>query len=370
MLEIDGIPYPVRFANFQRNSIAAAVIKASGRVAWAKPYSDTEDDLEAFPVGLNVGKDHIGVVSTDNILLFGPGGDYQRFIQIGDNSPVIFGKRGIAYADPAFMLEYREYGGKVVLESKDLPAAQEFGMIALLRPTWDDFIAAVQFTGGPERLPKTYDVYHMQVESSTRTWSIDGEGEIGPVLLSMDDDRVVMFRGGEATVLSASSGTEVVAFATGFRHIVSASINTRDEIATIGVRETDEETLVMLEIFSLEGESQWAMQLSNPTMSQPPPCGSDGRVFVVDEYVLKCIKDSEVMWEEQLPIAEYNWMTVDQEDKIAVVAGKQLMLFGADGTELFSIEITEENDDFEIAPAVDANGRILVAGQNSLYCIQ
>ena len=370
MLSTDGIPYPVMFANYQRNSNVPVATNAKGKLLWSKKYSDMDKDTRLTPRNLLIGKENLGIRSIEELAVLDLNGKFKFSVPIAKSTPVVFGKSALANADQAFMLEYRDYNGNLLLESKDFPALDDWTTLLLFKPTWDDFLAAVQFNGGPRRLPKRFDVYSLPIEKSVRTWSFDNEGVIHHALLSKDEKTVVIVQKADVILLNISDGTEISRFGVDLEQIATLSIDLDGNLVMFGEKEIDETVRPVLEIVDFTGEQKWLYVFESPRVNQPPVSGSGGRVFLVDGIMLKCIINSELIWENELNGGEYTWLTVTANDFVVCLSGKNLSLYDQEGAELFNVEVTEEDEAFYVPVCIDSAGRLYVAGEKSLYCFQ
>jgi len=368
MLETDGIEYPLRFANAQRNSHVPVGTNASGKLLWSKPYAIP--DVTVRPLDVFVCREAIGVRSSDDLLVYGLSGEFRHAIPIGNNSPVLFGNGAYAYLKPAYLLEYRDYAGKLLLELRDIPAFEKYTSALLFVPTRDDLLAAVQFEGGPRELPKRYDVYRYPIEGAHRIWSYDGEGRIDHVLLTTDRQSVVIMRGRDAIVLSAAEGRQLTSFAVEMNEVTTVSLSLENNLVIVGSKTIDGVAIQAIDIVSLAGRLVWSYQLTSPKVNQPPVCGADGKVYVVDDGWLKCLQNGEPLWMSALELGPLVWLTSAGNDKVVVLTGNRLSVITDAGEVQFTIDVTDSGDTFSVPVAIDKAGHLIVAGDKRLYCFQ
>jgi outer membrane protein assembly factor BamB len=368
MLETDGIEYPLRFANAQKNSHVPVSTNAAGKLLWSKPYvlpRVTVTPLDAF-----ISKEAIGVKSSDDLLVYGLTGEFRFSVPIGNNSPVMFGNGAFAYLKPSYLLEYRDYTGKLLLELRDIPAFEKYTTGLLFCPTRDDLLAAVQFEGGPQELPKRYDVYRYPIEGSRRIWSYDGDGQIDYAFLTTDRQTVVVVKNREVSVMNAADGKPQTPFLLEMEDIKTMSLSLENNLVVVGSKTVDGAAVQAVDIVSLPGRLVWSYQLAAPKLNQPPVCGTDGKVYIVDDGWLKCLQTGEPLWMAALELGPLVWLTSTGNDKVVALTGNRLSLISADGGLQFSVEVTEKGDTFNVPVAIDKLGRLIVAGNKSLYCFE
>jgi hypothetical protein len=114
----------------------------------------------------------------------------------------------------------------------------------------------------------------------------------------------------------------------------------------------------------------WSYQLAAPKLNQPPVCGTDGKVYIVDDGWLKCLQTGEPLWMAALELGPLVWLTSTGNDKVVALTGNRLSLISADGGLQFSVEVTDKGDTFNVPVAIDKLGRLIVAGSKSLYCFE
>ncbi len=370
MFNTEGIPYPVRFANYQRNSHVPVETNSTGRLVWSKNYFSIDKTLLLIPLDVCISGDFLGVRSVKDLLVFTINGEFKYNVSIGENKPVVFGKEAYAYTKPSFQLEYRNFDGGLILESKGFPALKDFSELKLLKPSQEDFLAAIEYSGGPQGLPGEYDVYRLRLEESIPPWSFCGEGEIDYVLLLPDGETLLIIQGVNATLLNTSDGKQTGSFKIKMDEIENACLDLEGNLVMVGQETVGNASRPCLKVVALDGEQKWSYRLSQPKINQPPACGKDGRVYVINEMMLMCVAEGELLWQAALKSEAPAWLTVTANDNVICLNGAFLNLYNAQGESVFGILITEENETFDAPVAVDSNGRLYVAGGQKLYCFE
>ncbi len=369
MFKFNEVEYPVEYANYQRNSHISVSARAQGRLLWAKELEGQRKDYVLMPRTVLIRQDIIGIVSTENLLIYKSNGLFQYMLPIGFSTPVVFGNKAIAYIIPAYLLNYQYYSRKLILEAGEFPSLKQWAYVLLFKPENYDFIAAVQFTGGPMRQPAMFDIYRKQIEKSWVRLSYSGEGHIDFAMLTTDDKTLVVLQGGKVHLLETVNIKIESSFGLEFEEINSASLDDKNNLVIIG-RGAKKGLQPYLSKLSLSGKLLWEYQLHDPQTHQPPASGNSGQIYAVDAGQLNCINNGILEWKYPLKNNNKVWLTVTKDDSVVLLQGNELSLIDESGNEIFSVQVTKDDEHFDAPPAVDARGRIYVASDKKLYCFE
>jgi hypothetical protein len=366
MFETKGVCYPVRFADYQRNSFVPFEPRVAGTVAWSKGWFEINPRLQIIPQDLLLSGRFLGVRGGTVLLLLDDRGAFVRSVALGENTPVVFGEKTFAYLNQSFLLEYMDYDGTLRLEMKEFPAMEAFTRLVLFRPTEDDFLAATHFTGGPRRETPHFDLYRMKIDKVDRQWSYAGDGGLDQALLTSDEKTLVVVRENQVTTFNAENGEIVGVFDTGYAEVLSASLDLDGNVVMIGRADS---TGWVLKKTDLAGREIWAHKLSGPKPFQPPVCGPDDRVYVADGVNVTCLAGGKAIWERVFP-GGHPLMTIGAGNAAVVLDGGTLYVLDAAGETVARLVLTESAETFDAAPAIDTDGRIFVAGSERLYGVE
>ena len=373
MLDIKSVPYATEFANYQKNSRVPVATGAGGSILWARQYTPTDICPVPVPSALYVGGGHIGIRMTGELAFYDLNGEFKRSVTTGLGIPVVFGSSAVAYTRPSFLLEYSNYAGKLELELKSFPGLQDWTELLLFCPTSEEVLAAFQFTGGPGHSPREYTVYRLPMETVLPEWTLNEKGTIEHALLSPDGEVIYVGRGAEILRLRSDDGTQQGNFSSGLTPLAAMSVSPEGNLVMIGTQviEEDDQTREqpILQVMDGEGKPLWSADLTSPRVNQPPACGGDGRVFVIDSMMLTCFAAGEKQWEYELTYAQEPWLTVTADDQVICLDNNEVTLLGAGGEEIFSVIITEEPEAFHLPVALNGAGQLLIAGDKKLYCL-
>ena len=369
MFETNLTQCPVRYANYQRNSFQMDATSAIGKLRWERAYSLHDDLLVMLPLNLLVKEDYIGVRSANHFLLYDHQGGFRHDMELGLHTPVVFGDQGLAYFGPSNLLNFETYGGETELDMKDIMGLHEYSRVLLFKPSDEKLLVALQFHGSPQRTTRSYDIFTVKVEERMPEWQFRGDGVVDRALLTNDLQTMAVVRQSKVTLLDCNNGSIVREFDLPFEEVTAAALDLDDNLVVIADKETEEWSGPVLELFDLTGASQWSANLNSPHVEQPPCCGSDGQIFVIDSSMLKCLAAGELKWEQTLSGNENVWLTATK-DALICIDGLSLRSFDGDGEQVFSIEITKQAEEFHAPPALNSDGHIYVAGTERLYCFE
>ncbi len=322
-----------------------------------------------LPLNLLVKEDYIGVRSANHFLLYDQRGGFRHDREVGLHTPVVFGDQGLAYFGQSNLLNFETYSGEPELDMKDIMGLHEYSRLLLFKPTAEKLLVALQFHGSPQMTTKSYDIFTVKVEERMPEWQFSGDGVIDHVMLTNDQQTMVVVRQSKVTLLDCNDGTVVREFDLPFQEVTTASLDPQDNLVVIAEKETEEYTGPTLELFDLTGSSLWSANLNSPREEQPPCCDAEGHIFVIDGLMLKCFVAGELKWEQTLSGGDNVWLTATK-DGVVCIDGLSLRSFDTDGEELFNIEITKQAEEFHAPAALDSGGRIYVAGTERLYCFE
>ena len=369
-LEIKDIAYPVVYANFQRNSLVPVEMKSTWNPLWSRRYIEINEELIVTPYAVQIKDNIVGIRSETDMLFYDAGGNFKNQLPVSGAGELIFGRRAFTYLSPSLQFTCQDYEGNVVGSPTVLPRLTDWAGALMIKPTLDDVLAAVRFSGGPMHDPRKYYVYRFLQKDGSLKWFHEFDGDADLALLTNDGGTIVLVRRNEAVLFGADEGDINNTFNLGIETFINASLDTGDNLLVLGEKTEDGQTQKLLKAFSLSGEELWTHPLMNLQLKQPPACGTDGRVYIIDSMQLQCIIDGEIKWAAMLKPAEDNRLTITGDNHAVVINGSLLCLFNPDGEKVYERLITKTDDSFYAPPAIDKEGRIFVAGQDALYCFE
>jgi outer membrane protein assembly factor BamB len=373
MFDFTGVANPMLYNNYQRNSFVPLPMKAAGKLLWTKAYKEVDPDSWLTPKALLLHSTHLGVKSNAELWLFETNGTFKRSYAAYGPAPALFGKGGIAYVRPCRLMDYLDYDGKVL--TQDISIDGEWTVAKLLRPSWDEILGVMQFTGGPQRLPREFSIGRQQIGKSREVWGEDDKGTIDHAFLTKDEKTIVIVMGENVSCLDAATGKKTTAFKTGMAEPRIAAIDCAGNLICGGMVVKEKIDRWALLAMALDGSPRWECELAHPLFAvdsflypQPPACGNDGRVYIVDDGFLKCIIGGTEKWRAPVIGALQSLLTVAADNSIILLNGPRIQVLNGNGEERFSTIVPDES--FEAPAVIDEKGNVYVAGSKALYCFE
>ncbi|MBN1163426.1 MAG: PQQ-binding-like beta-propeller repeat protein [Candidatus Krumholzibacteriota bacterium] len=369
-LEIKNVAYPVPFANFQRNSCVPVEMRSRWSPLWSRKYIEINEEIMITPATVHLKENIVGVRSESDLLVYDTRGEFKYQLSLSGGAEVIFGQRGMAFVSPSLQLTCQDYDQNEVGSPGVIPGLDDWAGALILKPALDNVLAVVQFTGGPMRSPRKYHVYSFNRRDRRVNWYQEYEGSLDHALLTADGAKIVIIKQNQVIIFDATDGKTLHSFQTGVDLSLTASLDLRDNLILLAEKYEENRTEKSLRAFSLEGEALWSLALSAPQENQPPACGGGDRVYFIDAMLLNCLEKGEVKWTALLKPAEWNWITITRDNHAVVLNGPFLTLFDPAGEKVFERLVTKTDEEFFAPPALNAEGKVLVAGQQTLYCFE
>jgi len=369
MFSTHDVPYPLLFGNLQRNSFVRRRPAERLRILWSRDFSSDIETPGLAATAVLIGGDRIGVRTGERLLLYMTDGSFLDAVPIAGNQPVFFGSGAFAYIDPNHQLHYRGYDGKPLLDAQFVPALDDYAALLLLRPGPGGFLGAVLFTGGPQRAPRRHDIYSMPHHENFWSWGVEGEGGLDVALMTADESLLLWNLGNEFILTDSATGSERGRFGVSASEIESASIDLSDRLSLVAAASFAGRQGDVFLSYDLNGTLRWRFPLHEPKLHQPPAAGSDGRVHLFDTRRILCLREGKLLWKFTLPGLGKAWMTVAGDDTLVVVQDGRVFLIDGEGRETASVDLGGGEEFFDAPPALDREGRVVVAGSRHLYLL-
>ncbi|MBU8922137.1 MAG: hypothetical protein KOO63_10005, partial [Bacteroidales bacterium] len=227
----------------------------------------------------------------------------------------------------------------------------------------------VQDPGVRSHREKSFYIYRFLCRDLDNVWEYEFPGTINHALLSSDEKMLVCIVGETVTLYNTEDGKVEGEFKTGMIDPVLASLSLEGELILTGSMEDEEGAKMFCKAFLLTGEELWTNSLIAPALVQPPACGEDRHVYLIDNMCLKCLAGGELKWSTPPFFDEKAVLTVTKGNYVLVHSGAVLYLYDPAGERIFESIISKEGDEFGIPPAVDSQGRIYIISDSKLYCL-
>lgn len=397
MLESNGVEYPKIFANFQENSNVGIETKAKGKLKWAKEYTREYGEDFNPPRVVLISGNAIGVpVAENKFFIFDGRGNFKRNIHVRGRQPLLFARDSIAYFDPSNILHIEDLDGKILYEGYAWASGTDELANTVLLDLFDVKKALVVINER-HRVPpvkkekgfiptdgvtSSYNaaLYSYNTKYGENVWSNKHKGSrIDQALLTKDKKTLILIGNLYAnpdeavTLLDTSNGKVILGMNPGFNEFMIASLDLEDNIVAFGKVKKGNKTALKLKSMDLSGKDLWSVDLSKLISNEPPACGTDGRVYIVDGPALKCFKNGKIKWEDKLRSEAQGktWLTVAKNDSLIVINDKELTMFDTEGKKIFETVVTKNNEENFGGPAsIGPDGSIFLASDLKLYCYE
>ncbi|MBT8341151.1 MAG: hypothetical protein HKP58_06470 [Desulfatitalea sp.] len=381
MFDTAAVDYPTRFANYQRNAHCPASPGSQVKCAWARKLSD-DFDVHLNPTAVLVNGDYIGVQSSQHLLVYQSPGLFLFMAPLSENSAVIFGASAFSCFNTAQLLQYRDYAGNPLLKDVTVPGYEQWAVMLLFKPEEKQYLSVAQFTGGPmhregPRPEKRYAVYRQPTQDFFPVWSHDQAGDITHALLNSDGQKLVLLHAaqnesgtGRVEVIKTNGGEVASTFDIDLAHVDSAALDAVGHLLIVGRGKKGQGDRSFIRAMDLTGKALWHHELQRPLGHQPPACNTDGRVFVLTENGVVCLKEGRRQWVYPGKTDRYAWVTTLNDNRLLLIHGGHLILIDENGEAAFKTRIGVQDEQFGAPAAVDRNGRIYIASSQKLYCFE
>ena len=371
MFDFEGIPYPVIFANYQCNSWVPADVKSTLVPAWMKEYAAVDENAVFVPIAVLASGSHIGIRCGGKLLVYDRNGQFRFLEPISEAAPVVFGREAMAFVQPSLKLIYQDYARVAKGAGRTIPGLEQWAYSLLLKPEPKEIVAAIQFTGGPLRKPKRFSACALVLRNGARRWFFDIDGSVDHLLVTHDGRKMVLVCQGKVELRNIQDGSIISTFETGVDACPAASLDKNDNLLLMADSMTNDLRTRALKAFDLSGKALWMYSGLGLHVDQPPPCGGEGLVYLVNGQSLECISKGTCLWSYPLKSADKSWVTIAKDGSSVVLNGPWLSVVNPQGERLAEkLVSTDAEETFDAPPVIDSNGRILVASGQRLYCFR
>jgi outer membrane protein assembly factor BamB len=364
--------YYSAFANHQHNSFCPSDHISDGTLIWSKSYTEimkTKEPLNA----------HLLLGSTEHLLIKGDwflsicdyNGILLNEIEIGRNSSLYsayLSNSEFQFFYGSELFNRIKHTGERVVNNEFITGRGDWTKVLLYAIINNDIIIANQFTGGPGRKPPEFFCCRQPFREFNWKWEYAGKGRLRAALLTNNENSLILVFDTKVVVIDCETGEITKDLPTEIKTVFSASIDFHDNILIIGRKSDKGQLHCALYCFNLSGNKMWEILLDNPHTNQPPICGNNGAVFVVDEQRLLRINNGVCLAVFNFP-SKYPFVTTSQNNTVIVLDSFQLFAFDFDFNLLYNRVLLSPGESFECAPIISPAGMLFVAGDEKLYCL-
>lgn len=232
-------------------------------------------------------------------------------------------------------------------------------------------------TGGPGSEfigpMSVYMRYNPDDEGDPFAWHMRRPGFLLDAFFDADRRQICMVTSESILVLDAEGSGDQDVRSLDFSAVFAACFDAGGNLVAV-VRQTlevdgREREVTSLEAYDTGGMPLWRHALpDDPRIAQPPAALADGSVLLITGAELQKVREGELLWSAPLPC---EWskprLSILADESVLVAAGRFLLHYSSDGTEVKRIFL---EDELTCRPIVDSEGRIYVGGANKVYCIR
>ncbi len=372
LIDSRGTVQTIMSGNLQANGLIPMSPTTRGKLAWARHYSKVDSLLQPAPQRVLLDGNLVGVVLQEDLLLYDIDGTFIRQELLADGELAAFGIDSYCWITPNRQLSCRKYDGKLIIDGHAVPLLDDRSRLRLLYPLGNEFLAVIQhFSGLPVRnTPAGSSVYRMSFGKSAWDWIDQRVGVVTQALVTSDDKKLFLVGQDSVQVYDITDGKDSGNFPTELSTVRAAMINTNNELVLFGDKLDGEVTRPLIRAYSPEGQVNWEFNLLQAMTHHQPACGAKGEIYFLDSGFLSCLVDGTESWRVPHVYSGRSWLNTTTAGEIIVTDSAAITTFASSGKILRQFKCPQEGDVYATPTAVSGNGKILVSGKHTLYCIE
>ncbi len=368
LLAFDTPGYRFSLANLQRNSYLPLPAPRSLVVSSRALYSRFDDRISTRPRYVLCDNNLALVAGSEELMIFDRYGQVQIMRDLQRRGIAYLGQEGYAWVTPSGQLSVADINHDLQINRHVIPLCDDTCAIPLWLPYDDGFIAAVQDFGDPVRSepPPEFALYATTYEKSLWNWIVELDGVVEDIFLTNDRTRAVLRQGSMIQVYQVSDGALINEFDTEIEKIHAVVLSTDDELLMLAHALEGDTSKPMLLALKLNGTTAWNFELADDEMQGFLAAGESGFTLISSGNKLHAIAGGEELYLRELENPIGHRLTILRENQILAVAGQALELFSPEGNNRTVCDLRDYEDNLLTAPAVAAEGRVVLGTDRSL----
>jgi outer membrane protein assembly factor BamB len=368
--------YTQIFANSCNNSTADKSAKVTGTIKWVKKIITDPENSGSVGYLLTAGQ-KIFVVTQKKILAYDNVGHNLWDREHWPLSPVSlrFNRIYFTSAEGKSQMQAVDFDNKIVVEDFWMPEIVERSFLVLFEPIEKGLMAQVQYQPDPDSGPMGFVIYRIHDGALGTEWekSFDKQKSKLIPIINIDKNILVTNNASDAFVFDIQSKGKNVKPLFEFPlpladHTMWLSSSKNGDLYWLG--EDNKETI--LNVTGLNGELLWEwkseeVDFSNFAIPILPAIVAPDIQFIITPKKLFAFQLGKKIWEIESDNLNFSNATALNDNTILVIKGSVLIHYNSEGKEIFNLEMGEN---IITAPVVDENGRIFIASNENLYCIE
>ncbi|PKK84997.1 MAG: hypothetical protein CVT49_00200 [candidate division Zixibacteria bacterium HGW-Zixibacteria-1] len=347
---------PTYFGNPRRSSFIPVVSNTGGVIEWQTPL-----DLPGgvIPHAALIWNDNIVLETMDGIQVYSRQGKFVFKQKKNYGAPLGVAGEFLFTQDPKFWLTAFNIKGEITLEEADFPNANNKDYnVSMLIAGKSDFIAVIQFNGGPENLKPEIFVELANYGDILPKWQNRFDGIQSAAPLYMADIGLVVVFTNEIIFIDAGTGGEKSRLVLPLPLIYSGSADIDGTLYLIG----NDDGQAILVALAPDGTEKWRFKIdggiAEVLSKQPPVVGLDGLIHVPAGRTLKTVKDGRLIREFTIEERTIDHCTALADGSVLITAKNTLYRADASGKKIYGLLF---DHDIVTPPVVDAQGHVYIA---------
>lgn len=363
------------FANSCNNSSVDKNTEATGKISWkSKIFAEEGNDNTAYLLSAD---QKIFVVSNKSIIAFNSEGKllWKRnrypFTPVSMRFNKIYFISGEQYSRMCTI----DFNNNIVTDDFWIPELVGKSYLTLFEPVEKGLIAQVQYSPDPDEGEMGFVLYRIHSDGLGTEWQKNFDGQKSKIIPVVLPEKNLLITSNTTGVFefNLDNTAQVPPVVNEFplplgENTLWLSADGNGNLYWLG----NESENTLLKTTNLKGEDIWEWK-SGPSDFQSesvplsPAVTGNKQVFVLTENKIYSIKDGTLLWQLDSGESSFLHITVLNDDSILVTKLNSILLFDANGEEIFEVSISEK---LITAAVVDENGKIYAAGADYLYCIE
>jgi len=366
--------YTKYFGDSRHSGYISGSTAAAGELAWIRPIDEVGGQAEARLV-LSSGEIVI-IDGMNEIFAFSPDGRrlWRRRKYYGTQVALQDGMLYYTTAGKKDRMEAVDLNNSLRLENFLIPDVGSRSYIVLFEPTEKGLIAQVQYASQPDMGTASFVVFHSPIRGFDYDWCRGFQRSQSPLvpLVSFEHRRLVTTIPWEAIVLDIDAAVPMPEPAARFPLPFkkgTAWVSCGADGSLYWVGHNDQGLHLMVTDFG--GNQIWSWSSADSSAVPPlwpiaPPILSTERAHILTREYLLALSKGTILWRFASAQSALRACTALADGTLLLTSGGTLYHLNEAGEILFDIKLDEPPVS---APVIDKNGRIYLAGPETLYAI-
>ncbi|MBN1765968.1 MAG: hypothetical protein JW860_11965 [Sedimentisphaerales bacterium] len=353
----------VAFENLLRNGQTLNKAALKGKIA---VVMDISLDAREKVLAVLAANKKVLLVTTTRIQCYSPDGKQEWSRPKSRVAEAVIKDNQIFYQNNHLFLESVTLNNKLIMSNLPIPSAMsEEAELQLLVPLEKQFLNVVQFYDKMEDYDAQYYLNFNEYGSPTCEWGHKAAGMMAlPPLYNEKSSQMILAGPQNIHIFDAKTGDEQGNFPLPMPELYNWSGSPEGLLYFLG-KTDDKDTLMAVDT---KGEIKWRWsppQSKGWITTRHPILTPDGKVCVLDENTIWCIKDGNEQWKVETTTPGYGCSLPDGS-VLATIANKLIHLT-PDGRENLSVDL---KDTPITPPTLNDQGEVLLATDSKILRIE